>query len=171
MANKSKMPRKRRTAAIKNQTKPKLPDGDEGSNLTQKEREKKLNVFLLDFDKKVEAQKLKMQKDLKDLMVAVARAFVNCGGTIDSAVSSNRTVTDKIRTVISSRVLSGIDQNYSTCDTIMEEEHDTTQRSTRKNNSTLSSAMKSRKGPRKNASSAMMPPPAAPSSSYKAYGL
>ncbi len=46
------MPPRKRTTRINTRAKPKAPKGDEGNSLTELERQKKLDVFLQDYDKK-----------------------------------------------------------------------------------------------------------------------
>lgn len=44
------MPRRRATKVVRRRAQPKLPEGDEGKDLSEKERKEKLRVFLADFD-------------------------------------------------------------------------------------------------------------------------
>lgn len=46
------MPPRKRTTRINKRAKPKAPEGDEGKSLTEQERERKLEVFLQDYDAK-----------------------------------------------------------------------------------------------------------------------
>ncbi|XP_071085384.1 borealin-like isoform X1 [Haliotis cracherodii] len=56
------MPPRKRTTRINKRAKPKAPEGDEGKSLTEQERERKLEVFLQDYDAKVETA-LKIMED------------------------------------------------------------------------------------------------------------
>ncbi|XP_074646400.1 borealin-like [Tubulanus polymorphus] len=61
--------------AVSKRAKPTVPDGDEGKNLTRRQKEEKLKLFLQDFDQEVDSRIQKTQKEaqvLCELMKKIA---------------------------------------------------------------------------------------------------
>ncbi|XP_014669895.1 PREDICTED: borealin-like [Priapulus caudatus] len=97
------MPRKRRMGVKRAQSKPKLPEGDEGQNLSVEERTEKLQLFLHDYDvrleriiKEMEAEcarllkhtetlgKLQIFKLPKHIRAMTRLKFLEMGGTVEA---------------------------------------------------------------------------------------
>ncbi|CAE1295733.1 CDCA8 [Acanthosepion pharaonis] len=97
------MPRKRQVKKVRNV--PEVPEGDEGKDLTREEQQQKLQVFLVDFDRKFEEKQQAVQRKIdltmkridtycqmgiqqipKSLRKMKLIDFIAAGGTFESAL-------------------------------------------------------------------------------------
>ncbi|XP_077982445.1 borealin-like [Glandiceps talaboti] len=68
------MPRKRKTKLTK-RTKPKLPTGDDSTDLSENERREKLELFLQDFDLEVETRIESMRKEAEKMCSLISSSY------------------------------------------------------------------------------------------------
>ncbi|XP_064599120.1 borealin-like isoform X2 [Liolophura sinensis] len=98
------MPRRRATKILR-RAQPKLPEGDEGKDLSEKERKEKLRVFLADFDLELIEKIRLLEEEKRQLLVDIdvqchalisqipsavrkmsMEDFISCGGTVEAAL-------------------------------------------------------------------------------------